>query len=158
MSEQSPSGDRDKPADRVTDASEEFLTGARWLAADLGRCLVAAAVIAFGFLVIAGIGGWPWSGIAVAFVFVATAVAAILLRSQLWIAVVIGVFMLLTLIPRWLAPDPALTGGPFPLADDIPSNWMVGAMAAGVAAWLAATIFERVQAARRVIGRWRKGR
>jgi hypothetical protein len=152
------SGGGQDPEDRVPDPEQELLHGARWFAGDLLRCLMAAALIAFGFFVVASVGPWPWPGIAVAFVAVATVAAAIVLRSSLWITVVVAGFVLLNAAPRWLVPTPDLTGGPFPLTVENQSGWITAAMVAGLTSWLAITAVERALAARRAVQRWSRDR
>ncbi|MFM9106131.1 MAG: hypothetical protein ACKOWF_05460 [Chloroflexota bacterium] len=152
-SDPAPPAEAPEPGDRDTPASEELARGLRWLAADFARCLLAAAVIAFGFLVLTSPGPWPWAGIALAFVALSAAAVTAWFRSPLWISVVVGLFVLLSMMPRWLAPEPALTGGPVPLTIERQSGWVTAAIVAGLAAWLAMTVMERVQAIRRALGR-----
>ncbi|MGI9252505.1 MAG: hypothetical protein ACR2J8_02070 [Thermomicrobiales bacterium] len=146
------------PDDRAIPPGDELAQGVRWLMSDLLRCLLAAGLIALGFLLIASIGGWPWSGVAVGFVVVAAAVAVILLRSGLWVMVVTGVFVLISVAPRWLAPDVRLADGPMPLTFEQQSGWITGAMAAGLAAWFAGVMLERALAALRRYRAWRRER
>ena len=140
-----------EPEDRDIPASEELAQRVGWVAAELTRCLLAAAVIAFGFFAIAGVGGWPWSAASLVFVALATMAVTVWFRSPLWITVVVVGFVMLSIAPPWLVPPVFLADGRIPLTVENQPGWVTAAIVAGLAAWLAMTVTERARAADRAL-------
>jgi hypothetical protein len=140
-----PSDDSSEPADRAVSVEEETAHRIRTFAAGFAKCLLAAGVVALGFLVIARISGWPWAELA-ALVWVAATTFAIgmWLRSGMWFVVVIGIFFILARVPGWLVPVVQLDRGPIPLHFDHQSGWFSAAVAAGLASWITLSVMQGI--------------